>query len=96
MESGIRPQVLEELRKLAVRYGLSKLMLFGSRARGDFHPKSDIDLAAKGGNVDGFRLAAEEETSTLLTFDVVNLDRPTQPALCEAIAREGIILYEKV
>ena len=43
------------------------------------------------------RVAADiEETSTLLCFDVVDLDKPVQKELRQAIADEGIVLYEKV
>lgn len=34
--TGIRECVLEEIRSLAQRYGIEKVILFGSRARGDF------------------------------------------------------------
>lgn len=33
-----------QLRALAARYGVSNLRLFGSVARGEEHPDSDIDL----------------------------------------------------
>ena len=94
--TGIKPVVLAEIRDLASRHGLHQAVLFGSRARGDFHPKSDIDLAVSGGEIDRFRMSVEEETSTLLYFDVVNLDRNIRPDLREAIDREGLVLYEKV
>ena len=48
---------------------------------------------------EGWRLRkadVEEETSTLLEFDIVNLDREMQDELREAIEREGKLLYEKV
>ena len=94
--SGIRPAVLREIRSLAEAYGMRRVVLFGSRARGDFRPKSDVDLAVSGGDADRFRLAVEEETDTLLRFDVVNLDRPLQAGLRESISREGLVIYEKV
>ena len=37
-----------------------------------------------------------EETSTLLSFDVVNLDGSVQEELRESIRREGKLLYEKI
>ena len=94
--TGIKPVVLAEIRDLASRHGLHRAVLFGSRARGDFRPKSDIDLAVSGGEIDRFRMSVEEETSTLLSFDVVNLDRNVRPDLRNAIDREGLVLYEKV
>ena len=72
------------------------MILFGSRARGDFKERSDIDLAASGGNISAFSLAVDEETDTLLKYDVVDLDRPVDPALLDNIRKDGIMLYEKV
>ena len=48
-DTGIRPLVILEIQDLAKKYGISKVILFGSRARGDFRRTSDIDLAATGG-----------------------------------------------
>ena len=44
-KTGIKPVVLDELISIAERYHIEKLILFGSRARGDFRRTSDIDLA---------------------------------------------------
>lgn len=94
--TGIRNIVVEELRHLAQEHGLRKVLLFGSRARGDFRRESDIDLAVSGGNAERFLLDAEEMTSTLLKYDVVNLDYPLRPELLKSIEREGKVLFEKV
>ena len=58
--------------------------------------KSDIDLAFQGGKGNYFSFDVDEETSTLLQFDIIDLDKPVQDELLESINREGIILYEKV
>ena len=58
--------------------------------------KSDIDLAVSGGDVSGFSISVDEETSTLLQYDIVNLDGSVQEELREAIEKEGKVLYEKV
>ena len=63
---------------------------------GDYKRTSDIDIAVSGGDFAEFALDVEEETSTLLEFDIVNLDREMQDELREAIEREGKLLYEKV
>ena len=94
--TGIRTKVVEELRQLAGEHGIHKIVLFGSRARGDFRRESDIDLAVSGGNAERFHLDAEEMTSTLLKYDVVNLDYPLRPELLKSIEREGKVLFEKV
>ena len=94
--TGIKPQVINEIQELARIHNMNKVILFGSRARGDFKKTSDIDLAAEGENFDRFALDIEEETSTLIQYDIVNLGRDMQEELREAIAREGIMIYEKI
>lgn len=95
-DSGIKPSVIQEICELAKKYDIDRVVLFGSRARGDYKRLSDIDLAVSGGNFAGFALDVDEETSTLLKYDIVNLDGSVQKELRESIAREGRILYEKI
>ena len=95
-DTGSREAVLTEIRDLAEKYGLERVVLFGSRARGDYKKTSDIDLAVTGGNITLFTLDVEEETSTLLSFDVVNLDGSVQEELRKSIEQEGRLLYEKI
>ena len=57
--TGIKPKVIEEIRTFARKYNIDKVILFGSRARGDYRRTSDID----------------EETSTLLEYDIVDMSR---------------------
>lgn len=90
----------EKIRKgiveLAGRHRVRKVILFGSRARGDNWERSDVDLAATGGDVVRFALDVDEVIPTLLMFDVVNLDEPVQQELLDSIKREGVVLYEKI
>lgn len=94
--SGINPKVIEEIQYLAKKHNIDKVVLFGSRARGDYERASDIDLAVYGGNVLNFSVDVDEETSTLLQFDIVDLGQNIQKKLLESIEKEGVILYEKV
>ncbi len=96
MNCGIKEKVLLEIKELAKKYNIEQVILFGSRARGDFKERSDIDLAIKGGQVELFSVAVDEKTSTLLKYDIVNLERSVQKELLESIEKEGILLYEKV
>ncbi len=75
---------------------MKKVILFGSRARGDFKEKSDIDLAVQGGDFVRFMLDVNEETSTLLSFDIINLDEKIQSELKEIIKKEGKVIYEEI
>lgn len=94
-KTGIKPKVIQEIIGLAEKNQIEKVILFGSRARGDYKERSDIDLAFCGGS-SRFILEVDEETSTLLEFDVIDMDKPVTKELLESINREGIVLYEKV
>jgi predicted nucleotidyltransferase len=95
-KTGIKPVVLDEIRTLAQKYHVKKVILFGSRARGDFKRTSDIDIAVDGGDFERFALDVDEETSTLLEFDIIDLQRNIQEELRKSIDMEGQIIYEEV
>ena len=94
-EWGISEAVMREITEIAKRNQIQEIILFGSRARGDYNRTSDIDLAVTGGNIYGFAVSIEEETSTLLEYDIVDLDKPVSEELLKSIRDEGKILYEK-
>ena len=96
IKMGIKQQVLDEIRELAQKYQIKKVILFGSRARGDYRETSDIDLATEGGNHVRFALDIDEVTSTLLKYDIIDLDGSVQEDLRKSIEREGIVIYEEV
>lgn len=75
---------------------MSSVILFDSRARGAFRPKSDIDLAVVGGDFRSFTLNVDETTSMLFSFDFVNMNELHNENLCNRIAKEGLVLYEEV
>ncbi len=92
LEKNLERQIIS----LAEKFGVEKIFLFGSRARGTNSERSDIDLAIIGGDYLSFALAVDEETDTLLKFDVVNLDKKISPELADEIFRDGVLIYEKV
>lgn len=94
--TGIKTCVVKEICALAEKYGVEKVILFGSRARGDFYRTSDIDIALCGGDFPRFSLDVDEQTSTLLQYDIVNLDGAVSEELRDSIQKEGRILYEKI
>lgn len=96
LNTGIKTKVIDEIISFAEKYNICQVILFGSRARGDFKRTSDIDIAVSGGDFERFALDVDEGTSTLLEFDIVDLDREMQEALRESIQKEGRILYEKI
>ena len=95
-QTGLPKNVLNSIIIEAKRHEIKELRLFGSRARGDYDEKSDIDLAAYGGKIDSFKLDIEEKVPTLLTFDVVDMEKSKSKELIEIVKREGIVIYEEV
>ena len=97
-------EAAREARKIAERlaeqlrtdYGVRKVVLAGSLARGDFRVGSDIDLAAEGIPGDRFfRAGAElERVAGGLRVDLVPLES-ANPAYLADLARDGIVLYDQ-
>ena len=87
-----------KLAALARKYGAQRLVLYGSRARGDNRYNSDIDLAVYGmpkDNQSRFWLDAED-LPTLLKFDIVFIQENMNPAFLANIKRDGVDLMNKL
>jgi predicted nucleotidyltransferase len=86
------------IRPIAERYGVERVALFGSYARGEATARSDIDLRVDSGAIKGyFRLAGfhrelEEQLGTavdLLTTGALSGD------FLANIAKEEVVIYER-
>jgi len=72
---------------------IRKVILFGSRARGDYHKTSDVDLAIVSDfDIRAMLLAAFEASRLPYTFDVVLYGGQYNQSLRNAIDREGKLL----
>ena len=68
-------EVYKQIVNIAKKYNTKKVVLFGSRARGTNHPKSDIDLAIYGCEDFGdLSDCLNEELWSLLKLDIINMD----------------------
>ena len=75
---------------------IEKVILFGSRARGDNELKSDIDLAVYcDSDLSLFIEEIENTTHTLLEFDFSDMNNIVDDFFIEQVEKEGIVLYEK-
>ena len=88
--------ILQVLRQSSA---IDKAVLFGSRAKGDFHPGSDIDIA-----VSGKYFMFEDLLSLKVRFDALDLLNRVDPVsyasiknpeFKEHIDRVGIPIYQK-
>ena len=96
MKCNLPDRILRELSSFARKYSVTKIILFGSRARGTNTERSDIDIAVYGGDFDGFYWDVKEKIHSLLMFDIVKADKPISDELKKEIERDGIVIYEKV
>ena len=75
-----------------------RIVLFGSRARGDAAERADYDIAIDDENMTSVQLAQMradmDELPTLLSIDIVWMNR-ANAVLRERILSEGKIIYEK-
>lgn len=90
-------QFIEKLKKIS---GIKRIILYGSRARGDNEERSDIDLAidCPGISFDEWNAIINiiEQADTLLTIDFVRFDTLSEKnPLRISIERDGLILYQK-
>ena len=88
-------RVVREISFYAKKYGIEKVVLFGSRARGTNTERSDIDIAVYGGDFDSFYWDIKEKVHSLLMFDIIEADQKVSEDLKQEIEREGIVIYEK-
>lgn len=95
MEYDLSERLAGEISRFARSAGVEKIVLFGSRARGNNTERSDVDLAVYGGDFDSFYWNIQENVHSLLMFDLVNVDEGISRDLEEEIERDGIALYEK-
>src|ERR1700686_103649 len=91
------PELLATLSGLlAGRADVELALLFGSTARGEAGPGSDVDVAGRGpaGHaVDRLRLAADLSAASRCEVDIVDLDEAGYPML-RALLRDAIVLHE--
>ena len=98
-EKGDKVYTIEEIKSKAVpiakKYGVKKLSLFGSYARGEANKHSDIDFFYEGGNFSGFGYFGfidELEKEFKCHVDLVTAGIKSKDFLAE-IKNDEVILY---
>ena len=95
MKYNLPDRVLRDITRFAKMHSITKIILFGSRARGTNTERSDIDIAVYGGDFNSFYWDIKENVHSLLMFDVVEVDAGISEELEEEIRRDGAVIYEK-
>ena len=95
MKYNLPDRVFRELTTLAQKYSVTKIILFGSRARGTHTERSDIDIVVYGGDFDNFYWDVKEKIHSLLMFDIIQADKTISDDLKKEIEKDGVVIYEK-
>lgn len=100
MKYGLRENVLEDIINIFAKHSkVEKVLLYGSRAKGNYKRGSDIDLTLVGKNInmqDINRIYLElDELYLPYSFDLSVFEKIENKALIDHINRVGIIIYEK-
>lgn len=90
----------EMLLPIFKRYPVYRAILFGSYARGEETPNSDVDLIidSRGEliNINFYALLDEVVEALQTDVDMFEISEiPKNPEFIESVRREGIILYER-
>lgn len=95
---GLTKEEIDKIKRVFSKYDqVEKVLIYGSRAKGDYRPASDIDLTLKGKNIDlNLQLKIEFDLDDLMLpykFDISIYDKITNPDFIEHINRVGKELY---
>lgn len=99
MSYDLEPRIINQIRIIAEKYLINKVVLFGSRARGDNRNNSDIDIAfytLPGFSNEGSLVSDIQDIETLLKIDTVFINNDTDEKLIRKINNEGIVIYERL
>ncbi len=98
MRFGLSDKVIDEINDVFRRHSeVEKVLIFGSRAKGNYRPGSDIDLAVVGKNID-FRLILKmsceiEDLELLYGVDLLDYQAKKNTPIGEHIDRVGQVFY---
>lgn len=93
MKYGLSEEVYEKIKRVIDNNKNCKIVLFGSRARGDYKEISDIDLAVLNdvSRDEQYKIMNEIDLLDIAyRVDIVFIDINTKKELVESIKRDGV------
>lgn len=99
MRFGLKETVIEKINTLCQKYaGIEQVIIYGSRAKGNYKPGSDLDLTIVG-EIDFSTLRKlEDEIDDLLLpymIDLSVMHKIGNPDLIDHIRRVGQVFYQR-
>ncbi|MDE5791525.1 MAG: nucleotidyltransferase domain-containing protein [Muribaculaceae bacterium] len=96
---GLKERELKEILNILASFeNVERAIVYGSRAKGNYKPFSDIDLTLCGDGLtqtDILRIADRFEDSNLpYLFDISDFSKLTNPDLIDHIERRGITIFQ--
>jgi predicted nucleotidyltransferase len=100
MNHGLSDGTVAQIHEVLTRFPeVEKALLYGSRAKGNYKPGSDVDLTLLGAGMTPKilgQIQGELEDGPLpYSFDISILAQITQADLIDHIRRVGVVFYEK-
>ncbi len=97
--SGLTKEEIDDMRAVFSKYQqIEEVLIYGSRAMGNFKPASDIDLTLTGKNIDlSLQTKIEFDLDDLMLpykFDISIYDKITNPGFLDHINRVGKEIYK--
>ncbi|MDQ1363958.1 MAG: uncharacterized protein QG652_1820, partial [Pseudomonadota bacterium] len=97
---GLSPETLEKLNSVFARHnGINSVVIYGSRANGNYRAGSDIDLTIKGGDISFSEfMQIEDQMDDLMLPYKVDLSLYSQignAELIEHIDRVGVEIFSR-
>lgn len=100
MRFGLKDKDINAINSVFEKYeGIDKVLIYGSRAKGNYKPGSDIDLTIEGELTFSGQMRLENDLDDLLLpykIDISQKHKISNADLLEHIKRVGIIFYKKV
>jgi predicted nucleotidyltransferase len=99
MKFGLSDSVIGELQDVFRRHkNISKVLIFGSRAKGNYREGSDIDLVAIGNNLDYNQiikiLTEIDDLELLYSVDLLDYSKIIGTPIGDHINRVGQVFYQ--
>lgn len=97
MQFGLDPHIVDLIRSVVARYdAVTRVAVFGSRARGDYRASSDIDLAVFGHSLTDLDFAKLkfdlDALPIIFKMDIVHVDKLAERGLRDKISGECVAL----